>query len=160
MEPYHIKHQHQETANHSKQSFANCYWLLEIQTLNTYTTKPKFFQWIHISNFMLLKKLTQTQTHPLHDLNTYLNLPRSMKATIFHNNEHTNIIISKTDITTEECRENLKHIHTTITSQYLSFRKNKVTNTTPFDIHSSEQTLPCHMHTKLAQLGTNKSTLL
>ena len=26
-EPYHIKHQHQETANHSKHSFANCYWL-------------------------------------------------------------------------------------------------------------------------------------
>ena len=59
-----------------------------------------------------------------------------MKATIFHNNEHTNIIISKPDITPEECRKNLKEIHTTITSQYLSSRKNKkVTNTTPCDIH-------------------------
>ena len=66
-----------------------------------------------------LKQLTQTQTHPLHNLNAYLDLPRNMKATIFHNNEHTNIIISKP----EECRENLKHIHTTITSQYRSFRK-------------------------------------
>ena len=56
-----------------------------------------------------------------------------MKASIFHNNEHTNII-SKPDITPEECRENLKHIH--ITTQYLSSRKNnKVTNTTPYDIH-------------------------
>ena len=82
-----------------------------------------------------------------------------MKATIFHNNEH--IIISKPDITPEECRENLKHIHTTITSQYLSSRKNnKVANTTPYDIHLSEQTLPRHMRTKLAQLRANKSTLL
>ena len=100
-----------------------------------------------------LKQLIQTQTHPLHDLNAYLNLPKNMKVTIFYNNEHTNIIISKPDITSEECRENLKHIHTTITSQYLRSRKNnKVTNTTPYDIHSSEQTLLCHMCTKLAQL--------
>ena len=84
-----------------------------------------------------------------------------MKVTIFHNNEHTNIIISKPDITPQECRENLKHIHTTITSQYLSSRKNnKVTNITPYDIHSSEQTLPCHMHTKLTQPRANKSSLL
>ena len=27
MEPHHIKHQHQETANHLEHSFANCYWL-------------------------------------------------------------------------------------------------------------------------------------
>ena len=40
-----------------------------------------------------LKQLTQTQTYPLHDLNTCLNPPRNIKATIFHNNEHTNIII-------------------------------------------------------------------
>ena len=98
-----------------------------------------------------LKQLTQIQTYPLHDLNAYLNLPKNMKAIIFHNNEHTNIIISKPDITPEECRENLKHIHNNITSQYLSFRKNnKVTNITSYDIHSSEQTLPCHMHIKLA----------
>ena len=35
----------------------------------------------------------------------------------------------------------------------LSSRKtNKVTNTTPYDIHLPEQTLPRHMCTKLAQL--------
>ena len=80
-----------------------------------------------------IKQLTQTQTHPLHDLNAYLNPSRNMKSAIFHNNEHTNIIILKPDITSEECRENLKHIHTIITSQYLSFRKsNKVTNITPY----------------------------
>ena len=84
-----------------------------------------------------LKQLTQTQTHPLHDLNAYLNPPRNMKATVFHNNEHTNI-----------------------TSQYLSSIKNNiVTYTTPYDIHSSEQTLPCHIHTKLVQLKANKSPL-
>ena len=76
------------------------------------------------------KQLTQTQRYPLHDLNAYSDLPRNIKATIFINNEYTNIIISEPDITPEECREYLKHIHTTITSQYLSSRKNnKVTNT-------------------------------
>ena len=83
-----------------------------------------------------------------------------MKATILHNNKHTNIIISKPVITPEERRENLKHIHTTITSQYLNSKKNnKVTDTTPYDTHSSEQTLPRHMRTKLAQLRANKSPL-
>ena len=67
----------------------------------------------------------------IHDLNAYLNPPRNMKSTIFHNNDHTNIIISKPDITPEECRENLKHIYTTITSQYFSSTKNnKVINYT------------------------------
>ena len=40
-----------------------------------------------------LKQLTQTQTHPLHDLNAYLNPPKNIKATIFYNNEQTNIIL-------------------------------------------------------------------
>ena len=73
-----------------------------------------------------LKQLTQTQIYPLHDLNVYLNSPRNMKATIFHNNEQITIIISKSDITPEECREKL-HIHTTITSQYLSSKKTILT---------------------------------
>ena len=77
-----------------------------------------------------LKQLTRTKTHLLYDLNEYTDLPRNIKATISYNNEYTNIIISEPDITPEECRENLKHIHFTITSQYFSFRKNnKVTNT-------------------------------
>ena len=70
-----------------------------------------------------LKQLTQTQTYPLHDLNACFYPPRNIKATIFHNNEHTNIIISDPDIIPEECKENLKHIHSTITSQYLRSRK-------------------------------------
>ena len=71
---------------------------------------------IYLKLHATLKQLTQTQTHPLHDLNAYSDRPRNMKATIFYNNEHTNIIISKLNITSEECREKLKHIHTTITS--------------------------------------------
>ena len=104
-----------------------------------------------------LKQLTQTQTNLLHHLNVHSDPPRNMKATIYHSNEHTNIIIiSKLHITVEKCRENLKRIQTIITSQYLSSRKNKVTNTTPYDNRSSEQTLPRHMRTKLAQLKANK----
>ena len=64
-----------------------------------------------------LKQLNQTQTHPLHGLNAYSDPPRNTKVTMFHINEHTNIIISELDITPEEYKENLKHIHTTITSQ-------------------------------------------
>ena len=96
------------------------------------------------------KQLTQTQAPPLHYLNTHSNPPRNMKATIFHSNEHTNIIISKPDITTVECRENIKHIHITITSQYLSSKKTTKLLTTPYSNHSSEQILPHHMRTKLS----------
>ena len=104
-----------------------------------------------------LKQLTQTQAHSSYDLNTYLDPPRNMKATISYNNKYINIIISKLDITPEKCRENHNHMHTTSTSQYLNSRKNnKVTSTTSYDIHSSEQTLPCHMRTKVAQLKANK----
>ena len=47
---------------------------------------------LHATQF---KQLTQTQTYPLHDLKAYSDPPRNMKATIFHSNEHTSIIISK-----------------------------------------------------------------
>ena len=85
-----------------------------------------------------------------------------IQDTVFHNNEYTNIIISKLDKTSEECKENLKHIHFTLPSLHNTsvLEKNKVTNTTPYDIYSSEQTLPRHMQTKLAQLRANKSPLL
>ena len=76
--------------------------------------------------------------------------PETRKPQSVINNEHINIIISEPDITTEECRENLKHIHSSITSQYFSSGKNnKVTNITSYDIHSLKQTLQGHIHTKL-----------
>ena len=84
--------------------------------------------------------MTCPQTHLLNDLNARLNSPTNMKATIFYKNENTSIIISDPNITPEECKENLKHIHTNITSQYFSSRKNsKVINATPYDIHSSNK---------------------
>ena len=68
------------------------------------------------------------------------------------------MIIAKPDIRPEECRENLKHIHTTITSKYLSCRKNKrVTNTTPYDTHLLEQILPRHIRAEMPQFRANKS---
>ena len=84
-----------------------------------------------------------------------------MKATIVHNNEHTNIIILDLNITPEECREHLKHIHTAVTSQYFSFKKNnQVTYITPYDIRSLEQMLRRHMRTKTATTQSNKSPFL
>ena len=58
---------------------------------------------------------------------------------------------------TEKCRENLKHIHIPLLQ---NSRKNKIINTEPNDIYSSKQTLPHHIHTKLAQLKVNKLPLL
>ena len=64
----------------------------------------------------------------------------------------------------DECRKKKKNLNTFALSspQYLSSRKKKKTTkllTTPYDIHSSEQTLPRHMRTKLAQLKANESSL-
>ena len=82
-----------------------------------------------------------------------------MKTTIFHNNEQTNIIISKSDITLEECKKNLKHIYTTITSQYHSSRKNNKL-LTPHPMTFIYQNKHYHvMRTKLAQLRSNKLPL-
>ena len=64
-----------------------------------------------------LKQLTQTHTHYLCILNPHSNPPRNMKATLFHNNENTNIIILDPDITHKKCKENGKHILTAITLQ-------------------------------------------
>ena len=90
---------------------------------------------LHTNQF---KQLTQTQTHILHDFNAHSNPPRNMKATISYRNDHTDIIISDPDIKPVECKEKLKHIHITITSQYLSCR-NKFINNILNDIRSSEQ---------------------
>ena len=74
---------------------------------------------------------------------------------------YTNIIPSEPEIAHEECKENLKQIYNTITSQYLGSKKiNNITDTTPYDIHLSEQALPPHMRTKLPKLRANKSPLL
>ena len=103
-----------------------------------------------------LKQLTKTKTQPLHNLNAYSRPPRNMKATIFHNNEHPNIIISKLDITSKET-SNTFTLPSPCNTSFL--QKKKATNTTLYEIHSSEQTLLCHMHRKPAELRANKSPL-
>ena len=97
-----------------------------------------------------------------------------MKATILHNNEHTNIIISDPDITPAQCKLKITSntftlplFHTTSDPEKI----NKVTKTIPHDIHLlntnrhnikpalSKQTLSRHNRTKPAQLRVNKSPL-
>ena len=61
-----------------------------------------------------LKQLTQTQIHPLWHFNAHSDPSRNISHNL-HNNHHTNIIMSDSNITPENClRKNLKHIHTTI----------------------------------------------
>ena len=51
-------------------------------------------------------QLKHKHTFYIHVLNAYSDPPRNTKAT---NNEHTKIIISKQDTTTEKCRESSAH---------------------------------------------------
>ena len=73
---------------------------------------------LHATKFKQLTQHKHTLSNDAHS-----DSPGNIKATIFHNNNYTNIIISDPDITPEKCKENVKHIHTTITSQYLSSKK-------------------------------------
>ena len=52
-----------------------------------------------------LKQLTQAQAYPLHDQNADFDSPRNIKAIIYHNNDFTNILISKPDTTPESIEE-------------------------------------------------------
>ena len=110
MEPY-----RQETANQLEHSFMHCHWLHARHKYSTSTRRNQGPLNGRTSQTLCYstKRLTQTQTYPLHNLNKSSDPPRNMKATIFHINEHTKIINSK--LTPEEYRENLKHIYTTIT---------------------------------------------
>ena len=82
MEPYHIKHQHQEAVNHTKYSFANCFWLHtrykhSISTRRNQVLPMDTHLKLHANK---LKQLTQTQTHSLHDLNAYSDPHRKHKS--------------------------------------------------------------------------------
>ena len=126
MEPYHIK-KLQTIQNTALQTTTGCIQDTNIQHLHVKTKVLPIDTHLKL-HATQLKQPIEIKTHPLHDLNAYSDPPRNMKATIFHNNEHSNTIISEPNITPEKCKENLKHIHTAITSQYLSSRKNnKVT---------------------------------
>ena len=136
MEPYYINYLNKETANHSEYSFAHCHW--RHMRYKHFTLQNNVLPMVtHLKLFATQpKQLTQTQTHFSHDLNAHSNSPGIVKLTIFHNNEHTNII-SNSDIIPDYCKENPKQIYTTIISQYLNSRKNnKITNTTSYDLYT------------------------
>ena len=80
-----------------------------------------------------------------------------MKATIFHKNEHFNIIIiaSEPDITPEKHKENFKHIYNN------SVLEKTTKLLTPYPIHSFIRTSITMSYVyKMAQLRANKSTIL
>ena len=128
MEPYHLKHhikKLQTIQNTALRIATGCTRDTNTQHLHNEIKVLPMDTYLKLYANQL-KQLTQTQTHPLRDLNAYSDPPRNKKATIFHSNEYTNIIISEPDIASEECTENFKHIHTTITLQYLSSRTTKL----------------------------------
>ena len=108
-----------------------------------------------------LKQLTQTKTHSLNVLNTYSDCPRNMKATIFHNNEHVKITISKPAMTPEKCSKTYLHYHH-LTREKISVLEKitKLPTPHPMTFIYQKKILPSHMHTKLPQLRANKSPLL
>ena len=65
LEPYHIKHQHQETANYLKHSFANCSGCTrDTNTQHLHDETKVLPMDTHLKlNANQLKQLSQTQTH-------------------------------------------------------------------------------------------------
>ena len=67
-------------------------------------------------------------------------------------------VTSSSQVQTQRLRNAKKTSSTfTLLSRHNTRKKNKVLNTTPYDIHSSKQTLSRHLRTKLAQLRANQS---
>ena len=67
-----MKHQHQETVNHSEHSFVHCYWLhTNIQDLQDKTSVLPMGTHLKL-NATHLKQMSQTQTHFLLYLNARL----------------------------------------------------------------------------------------
>ena len=97
MEPNYINYQYQETAS---QPFRTQLCKLplaahKIQTLNTHDETNEFSICTHLKlHLTQFKQLTQTQLHPLHELNAHSD-PPNMKSTIFHNNDHTHHLRSR-----------------------------------------------------------------
>ena len=74
LESYHIKHQHQETVNHSEHSFVHCCWL---HTRHKHSRPAKKTSVLpmgtHLKRYATHpKQMIQTQTHPLPYLNAQL----------------------------------------------------------------------------------------
>ena len=74
-------------------------------------------------------------------------------------NDHTYITVSDQDIS-KKCKENLKTFTILLPHNISVPKKTELLTPQPLKIHLSEHALPCQMHTKLAQLRINKSSLL
>ena len=110
-----------------------------------------------------IRQKSQNPSHPLHKLIQHENPKRQIKATIFQpNNSYTHIIhTDPANVTSENIKQNLKTIHTSIVQKYLADRlPNKILNEKPPTIHKSEESLSRKNRRILAQTRTNKSPLL
>ena len=104
MELYHIKHQHKKLQTIQKTALCHATACLQdrnTQHLHGKTSVLPMGTYLKLYA-MQLEQLTQTETHPLLNLNAYSDPPTNMKAEIFHKNNYTNIIISEPDIKPEE----------------------------------------------------------
>ena len=88
----------------------------ETQTLNTHNKTSVLSTGIHLKLCAIQAKQL-TQTHSLNHLKVQSEPTQTYKSHNPLNNNCTSIIISGLHITPEQCKENLKHIHTTFTSQ-------------------------------------------
>ena len=124
----------------------------------TYTLPLEHHLRLHASNF---KQKCYLPSHPLQPLLHQPSPPRTMKPTIFNCQNTTSNPPAPTPPTTDNIQQNIKQIHTLIVNNYLQDQPlNKVLNDHPPAIDSSEQSLPRHTRTTLAQLRTNKSPFL
>ena len=86
--------------------------------------------------------------------------PEIGNPTYFYNNDHTDTIISDPDLISDYFKENFKHIHPIIISQYPSLKKNnKITNNTPYNIYLLKRNIITSHAYKVTQIRTNKSLL-
>ena len=161
MVPHHIKHKHEQIANNTKLSTAGCTLDKNVHHLHTETkifpidTHTK----LHGSQ---LRQQAQDPEHTLHWLTTQEPPARLKKQIIFHNNIYTTDIDTPPDSTTRETiKANTAQIHTQIVANYMqTIPHNKVLNRTPPEISNTEQALPHYTRRLLAQLRTNKSSIL
>ena len=84
---------------------------------------------------------------------------RLMNPTTFNNSRYTtNIPTDPCTVTTANIKANMRGIHTSIVSQHLTARdNNKILRAHPPQVSITEENLPRHTRSTLAQLRTNKS---
>ena len=77
------------------------------------------------------------------------------KLTPFNNPRYTtNIPTDPCTVTTADIKANMHDIHTSIVSQYLAARENKILRAHPPQVSSTEENIPQHKRRTLAQLDS------